>query len=153
MEYILIGLVIVMILYFLGAFIIDWTLAKKRTKIVVMCGSSRFTDIMVVCAWLIERDEYKNTMSLHLLPEWYCKNNIPHHLAEHEGVADEMDELHMRKIDLCDEIFIVNYEDYIGDSTKKELAYAKKLGKRIRWFTQDKIGDEVLQIIKESENE
>ena len=56
---------------------------------------------MAVCAWLIERDEGAITMGLHLLPQWYCKNEIPDHLAEHEGVAEKMDELHMRKIDMA----------------------------------------------------
>jgi hypothetical protein len=39
-----------------------------KPKIVVLCGSSKFVDIMAVCAWLIERDEQAMTMGLHLLP-------------------------------------------------------------------------------------
>ncbi len=104
----------------------------SKTKVVTMCGSSRFVTIMAVCAWLIERDEKAITMGLHLLPEWYCKDKIPDHLAEHEGVADEMDELHLRKIDISDEIFVVDPADYIGESTNKEIVYARKQGKGIR---------------------
>jgi len=93
----------------------------KKPKIVVISGSSKFVDIMAVCAWLIERDENAIAMGLHLLPVWYAKD-IPDHLAEHENCASQMDELHLRKIDLCNEVFVVNYNNYIGDSTKKKLS-------------------------------
>lgn len=115
-----------------------------------MCGSSRFVDIMAVCAWFIERDEKAITMGLHLLPEWYCSGLIPDHLAEHEGVADEMDALHLRKIDISDEIFVVNYMDYIGESTTNEVEYAKKNNKKIRWFTHDPVGDRVFELVTEA---
>ena len=80
----------------------------SKPKVVVLCGSSRFVDIMAVCAWIIERDEGAISMGLHLLPGWYSMENIPDHLAEHEGVADAMDELHLIKIDLSDEVFVVD---------------------------------------------
>ena len=120
-----------------------------EAKVVTMCGSSRFTDIMGVCAWLIERDEKAITMGLHLLPEWYCKSDIPNHLAEHEGVASEMDTLHLRKIDISDEIFVINHRDYIGDSTRREIEYAISTGKVVRWFTHDDIGEKVRAIMDE----
>jgi hypothetical protein len=110
-----------------------------KPKIVVMSGSSRFVDVMAVCAWWIERDERAITMGLHLLPGWYpCADD---HVAEEEGVAPAMDELHLRKIDLCDEVFVVNVDHYIGDSTRREIEYARTSGKPIRWFTHDPIGE------------
>ena len=105
----------------------------KKPKIICLCGSSRFVDIMAVIAWKLERDEHAITMSLHLLPQWYAKD-IPDHLAEHEGCAEEMDELHLRKIDISDEIFVVNWKGYIGKSTKREIEYAGKQGKPIRYL-------------------
>jgi len=105
---------------------------SDEVKIITLCGSSRFVDVMAVCAWLLEREEKAITMGLHLLPAWYSAEQIPDHLAEHEGVAEEMDELHLRKIGLSNEIFIVNYRDYIGDSTSREVHYAKEHGKKIR---------------------
>lgn len=112
----------------------------SKPKIVVLCGSSRFVDAMAVCAWLIERDEKAITMGLHLLPEWYSPDMPSDHLAEHEGVAGEMDKLHLRKIDLADEVFVVNCGDYIGESTLAEIAYTQELGKPIRWFMSDPVG-------------
>jgi len=118
-----------------------------KPKVITMCGSSKFVDIMAVTAWMLEKNEGAITMGLHFLPEWYCKNDIPDHLAEHEGVAEHMDELHKRKIDISDEIFVINYNDYIGDSTRSEIEYAQKTGKKIRWFTHDEAADIVRDLI------
>ena len=98
---------------------------------------------MAVCAWLIERDEQAMTMGLHLLPQWYCKDLVSDHLAEEEGVAEQMDQLHLRKIDIADEIFVVNHDDYVGFSTRNEILYARSLNKLIRWYSHDPIGDKV----------
>lgn len=116
----------------------EWKKNRKnlrKPKVIVLCGSSRFVDIMAVTAWLLEKEEGAITMGLHLLPNWYCKDKIPDHLAEHEGVAKKMDELHKRKIDMADEIFIINYDDYVGDSTMAEMTYAAEKNIPGRWFS------------------
>lgn len=120
---------------------------KNKPEITVFCGSSRFVELMAVAAWIVERDEQKITMGLHLLPYWYCENEIPDHIAEYEGVADQMDELHLRKIDLANEIFVINHKNYIGDSTRREIEYATKNGKKIRWYTSDPVADKVNSIL------
>ena len=121
---------------------------QQDQKIVVLCGSSRFADVMAVCAWLLEKEEGVICLGLHLLPWWYAtKDEIPDHLAEHEGVADRMNELHLRKIDLAHEIFVINVNDYIGDDTKREIEYTKGKGLPIRWYSHDPIGIKVQQII------
>lgn len=101
---------------------------------------------MSVCAWLLERDEGAIVLSLHLLPCWY-PNCPDDHLAEAEGVAGRMDELHLRKIDLADEIYVVNVNGYIGSSTQNEIKYAQSLNKHIRWFTESVIGEEVRKML------
>lgn len=113
-----------------------------KPKVVVLCGSSRFIAVMAVCAWLIERDERAISMGLHLLPSWY-PNCPDHHLAEHEGVAAEMDDLHLRKIDLADEIFVVDLHGYVGSSCSNEIRYAITAGKPVRYYTSDPIGGRV----------
>lgn len=118
-----------------------------NTKIITLCGSSRFTDVMAVCAWLLEKNENAIAMGLHLLPDWY-PDCPPDHLAEHEGVADQMDALHLRKIDVSDEVFVVNINDYIGESTAREIAHAERTGKPVRYFMSDEIGLQVLGMLK-----
>ena len=45
-----------------------------------------------------------------------------------------LDNMHKRKIDMADEIFVINKNGYIGDSTKSEIAYAKKMGKKVSYL-------------------
>jgi hypothetical protein len=48
--------------------------------------------------------------------------------------AIELDILHLSKIDDADEVLILNVGGYLGKSTRRELEYAQRLGKRIRWL-------------------
>jgi hypothetical protein len=45
-----------------------------------------------------------------------------------------LDELHFRKIDLSDAIFVINVAGYVGSSTRREIAYAHGQGKDIEWM-------------------
>jgi len=47
-------------------------------------------------------------------------------------VKQRLDELHLRKIDLADEMFVLNVGGYIGESTGNELAYALAMKKPVR---------------------
>lgn len=53
---------------------------------------------------------------------------------ERKRLIKTLDELHFRKIELSDEVFIINKDGYIGESTQRELEYARSLGKVIRWL-------------------
>ncbi len=46
-----------------------------------------------------------------------------------------MGNIHFRKIDISDEIFVIDVNGYIGNSTRKEIEYAEKMGKAIRYFS------------------
>lgn len=122
----------------------------SKPKVIVICGSTKFVDIMAVTAWLIEKDEQAISLSLHYMPKWYDKDLPKDHLAEHEGVAKQMDELHMRKIDLADEIFVVDYDFYVGSSTRNEINYALKKKINVRYFMGDKVGLKVLGIMRKA---
>jgi hypothetical protein len=45
-----------------------------------------------------------------------------------------LDELHKRKIDLADEILVINVNGYVGSSTRSEIEYAIANRKRVRWL-------------------
>lgn len=53
---------------------------------------------------------------------------------DYDAVKERLDELHKRKIDLADEVLILNCDGYIGDSTRSELEYAWQHGKRLRFL-------------------
>lgn len=108
---------------------------KVKPRIVCICGSSRFCDLAAVWAWEFEK-QGEIALSMHLLPQWYWENTgkVGHsHGAEQEGVAHVLDELHLRKIDMADRVFVVNQGGYIGERTRIEIEYAKKLGKPITY--------------------
>ena len=44
--------------------------------------------------------------------------------------------MHKRKIDMADEIFVINVNGYIGDSTKSEIEYANKTGKKVNYLEE-----------------
>ncbi len=108
-------------------------LDPNRPKIICLCGSSRFIESFAVLAWEFEK-EGCITLGLHYLPPSYSQEFIPDHLAEHEGVAKRMDELHLKKIDLTDEVFVINVGGYIGESTRREIEYATQKGKVIKYL-------------------
>ena len=47
-----------------------------------------------------------------------------------------LDDMHKRKIDMADEIFVINVGGYIGDSTKSEIAYATNTGKTVNYLEE-----------------
>ena len=55
-----------------------------------------------------------------------------------EGTKQMLDDMHKRKIDLADSIYVINVGGYIGESTRSELEYARKNGKRIEYLEQPK---------------
>ena len=51
-----------------------------------------------------------------------------------EDLKKMLDDMHKRRIDMADEIFVINKNGYVGSSTKSEIEYAKKLGKKINFM-------------------
>ena len=55
-----------------------------------------------------------------------------------EGTKEMLDDMHKRKIDMADEIFVINVGGYIGSSTRNEIEYAKANGRNVRYLEQIK---------------
>ena len=47
-------------------------------------------------------------------------------------------DIHKRKIDMADEIFVINVDGYIGSSTRSEIEYANKTGKKVNYLEENK---------------
>lgn len=60
-----------------------------------------------------------------------------------EEQAELLGNLHFRKIDMSDEIFVIDVNGYIGSSTKREIEYAKEKGKVIRYYSDGEIPSDV----------
>ncbi|MFI8233829.1 hypothetical protein ACIGDI_33885 [Streptomyces sp. NPDC085900] len=95
----------------------------SRPTIVVLCGSTRFWDA------LAEANAYETAAGRIVLAPG-CDMKRPHPLWADSQQADRikavLDDLHLRKIDLADEVLVVNPGGYIGDSTRREIAYAQR---------------------------
>lgn len=111
-----------------------WTecLAQPHPTIVCLCGSTRFYREF-------QRANYEETMAgkIVLSVGFYMHSPEVAH-GETFGCTPEqkraLDELHLRKIDLADEVLILNVGGYIGESTARELAYAQARRKRVRFL-------------------
>ncbi len=99
---------------------------SDRPKIVCLCGSTRFKQAYVVA----NKDETlagRIVLSVGLFGH-------QEGLDMNGPIKAMLDQLHLRKIDLCDEVYIVNPGGYIGESTRREIEYATSLGKPIRYM-------------------
>ena len=87
--------------------------------------------------WFFEAGWQLTLDGIIVLSVGVCKH-AEHHGAEAlgENVAEKLDELHWRKIDLSDRILVLNVGGYIGDSTRKEINYANRTGKRVTYLEE-----------------
>lgn len=109
---------------------------KERLSIptvVVICGSTRFMTEMTEA-------DLRETAAGRIVVKPGCNMKEPHPLwadpTEAEALKVRLDDLHRAKIRLADEVLVVG--SYIGDSTRAEIAYARELGKPVR-FTHPEV--------------
>ena len=105
-----------------------------NNKVITLCGSTRFRDAFMEA-------QKKLTLEGNIV----ISVGLFGHSGDNE-VWDGMDEgalsktkemlddMHKRKIDMADEIFVINVGGYIGSSTRSEIEYAEKAGKPVRYL-------------------
>ncbi|MER6912636.1 hypothetical protein ABT354_13290 [Streptomyces sp. NPDC000594] len=97
-------------------------------RIVAICGSTRFMAEM-------NEADLRETKAGRIVVKPGCDMKSPHELrsdpAEAETLKVRLDDLHRAKIRLADEVLVVG--GYIGDSTRAEIAYARSLGRPVRF--------------------
>lgn len=104
--------------------------ARFTAPIVCLCGSTRFMGAFFEAGW------NETLAGKIVLSVGVCKH-AKNHGAEALGpeVVEALDELHKRKIDLADEVLVLDVDGYIGDSTRSEIEYATAKGKPIRYLS------------------
>lgn len=108
--------------------------APKQYPVVTLCGSTRFKkEFMEVQKQLTLEGNIVISVGLfgHSGDEEVWENMDEGTLTKTKEMLDDM---HKRKIDMADSVFVINVGGYIGDSTKSEIEYAKKLGKIVRYL-------------------
>ncbi len=101
-----------------------------KYKVITLCGSTRF------------KDEFLEAQKrLTLEGNIVISVGLFGHSGDGEvrapGIKDMLDDMHKRKIDMADEIYVINAGGYIGDSTRSEIAYAQTAGKPVRYLEDE----------------
>ena len=121
---------------------------NKKYKTITLCGSTRFKEDYI-------RVQKELTLAGNIVISVGLFGHQGDDEVWEEGVKEMLDEMHLDKIDMADEIFVINPGGYIGASTKREIAYASAKGKKINSMepipeelTKDK---EILQVVLDKE--
>lgn len=102
-----------------------------KYKVITLCGSTRF------------KEEFMQTQKrLTLEGNIVISVGLFGHQGDTEALNDNvkemLDDMHKRKIDMADEIFVINKNGYIGNSTKSEINYALKTNKKVNYLEENK---------------
>ena len=98
----------------------------KKKKVITLCGSTRFKN---------EFNEINKELTLQgnlVISVGVFGHAEGIQLTEQEKMM--LDDIHFQKINMADEIFVINVGGYIGTSTKREIAYAESLGKPVQYL-------------------
>lgn len=98
-----------------------------KYKVITLCGSTRFKDAFLEV-------QKRLTLEGNIVISVGLFGHSGDDEAWVEGTKEMLDDMHKRKIDMADEIYVINVGGYIGDSTSSEIEYAKKTGKSIRYL-------------------
>ena len=100
-------------------------------KVITLCGSTKFKEqFMEVQEKLTLEGNIVISVGL------FGHSDNKYGTIITKEVKNMLDELHKRKIDLSDEIFVINVGGYIGESTRGEIEYALDKGKIVRYLEE-----------------
>lgn len=98
-----------------------------KYKVITLCGSTRFKDAFM-----------ETQKRLTLEGNIVISVGLFGHSGDNEvwtaRTKEMLDDMHKRKIDMADEIYVINVGGYIGCSTRSEIEYAKSNGKPINYL-------------------
>lgn len=102
---------------------------QGKYKVITLCGSTRF------------KEEFMQVQKeLTLQGNIVISVGLFGHSGDNEvwapGTKEMLDDMHKRKIDMADEIFVINVGGYIGSSTRSEIAYALETGKKVSYLEE-----------------
>ena len=99
-------------------------------RIITLCGSTRFKECFI-------EEQKRLTLEGNIV----ISLGLFGHAGDGEVFEKEIKEMlvrqHLAKIDLADEVFVINVGNYIGDSTRREIEYAKEKGKSISYLQKE----------------
>ncbi len=100
-----------------------------RYKVVTLCGSTKFKEQFL-------ETQKRLTLEGNIVISVGLFGHSGDNEVWNEGTKEMLDDMHKRKIDMADEIFVINKDGYIGESTRSEIAYATAKGMTIRYLEE-----------------
>ena len=104
-----------------------------KYKVITLCGSTRFKDAFL-------QEQKRLTLEGNIVLSVGLFGHSGDDEVWTEGTKAMLDDIHKRKIDMADEIFVINVDGYIGESTRSESAYATSTGKAVRYLEETNDG-------------
>ena len=101
-----------------------------KFKVVTLCGSTRFKEQFLEA-------QKRLTLEGNIVISVGLFGHSGDEEVWTEGTKEMLDNMHKRKIDMADAIYVINVGGYIGESTKREIAYAEKTGKKVNYLEND----------------
>ena len=98
-----------------------------KYPVITLCGSTRFKDQFLEA-------QKRLTLEGNIVISVGLFGHSGDDEVWTEGTKEMLDDMHKRKIDMADEIYVINVGGYIGSSTRSEIEYAKSHGKGIRYL-------------------
>ena len=98
----------------------------KQYPIITLCGSTKFKDEFIEA-------QKKLTLKGYIVISVGLFGHSGDDLQDSKEILDDM---HKRKIDLADEIFVINKNGYIGQSTRSEIDYAIAHGTKVKYLEE-----------------
>ena len=102
----------------------------KGFKVITLCGSTKFKDEFI-------QVQKELTLKGYIVISVGLFGHSGDREVWTKGTKEMLDDMHKRKIDLSDEIFVINVGGYIGDSTKGEIEYADSTDKKVNYLEND----------------
>jgi NAD(P)H-nitrite reductase large subunit len=98
-----------------------------RYKVITLCGSTRFRDEFI-------SEQKRLTLEGNIVISVGLFGHSGDNEALSENIKRMLDDMHLRKIDMADEIFVINPGGYIGESTRREIEYATRNNKTVKYL-------------------
>ena len=100
-----------------------------KYKVVTLCGSTRFKDEFIE---IQEKLTLEGCVVISVGLFGHADKKYENVLTSKKKIL--LDDIHKQKIDMADEVFVINKHGYIGESTKNEIDYSLKLGKIVKYY-------------------
>ena len=100
-----------------------------KYKVITLCGSTRFKEQFLEA-------QKRLTLEGNIVISVGLFGHSGDAEVWSKGTKEMLDDMHKRKIDMADAIYVINVGGYIGSSTRSEIEYARAQGKEVLYYDE-----------------